>query len=353
MNMSGSDPKRFTIGISIGDPAGIGPEICVKALSHSHIYEKAIPVIYTDRAILEKALELTRKEFALNAISNAGSARGNFGTLDFIDTGFLKGGECKYGEVNAISGEASFQYVVSAIQSALAGETVAIVTGPISKEAINLSGHNFAGHTEILNHYTGVNHSSMLLSAGVLNVIHTTTHVSLKEACALITKERVYKTIRLAGTALMLMGKEKRGIGVAGLNPHSSENGLFGKEEAEAITPAIEQARSEGLNVQGPIPPDTVFVKALGGVYDIVVAMYHDQGHIPVKLSGFGIDPNTGLFTKMKGVNATIGLPIIRTSVDHGTAFDKAGKNEANEGSLVDAINMAVTFAKNRRNVSL
>ena len=169
----------------------------------------------------------------------------------------------------------------------------------------------------------------------------------MRQACGLITRERVLSVIRLAEKALRLMGREKRRIGVAGFNAHCSENGLFGDEEELAIIPAITAAKAEGLDVTGPVPPDTVFVKALGGQFDVVVAMYHDQGHIPLKLCGFKMDPQTGLYSQMSGINATIGLPIIRTSVDHGTAFGKAGKNRANEESLVDAINMAITFAEN------
>jgi 4-hydroxythreonine-4-phosphate dehydrogenase len=223
-----------------------------------------------------------------------------------------------------------------------------VVTGPINKEAINLAGHHYAGHTEIFADYTHTNNYGMLLSGGGLNVIHVTTHVSMREACDRITTDRVLEVIRLADRALQLMGKTPRRIGVAGCNPHASENGLFGDQEAKGIIPAIEAARAEGLDVTGPAPPDTVFVKALGGVFDVVVAMYHDQGHIPLKLCGFRLDQATGLFTQMSGVNTTIGLPIIRTSVDHGTAYDRAGKNQANEESLVEAIEMAVTFAKNR-----
>jgi len=227
------------------------------------------------------------------------------------------------------------------------GRIAGVVTGPISKEAINMAGHHYAGHTELFADYTKTKNYGMLLSGGGLNVIHVTTHVSMREACDLISKERVQRTIHLADRALKLMGRDKRRIAVAGLNAHSSENGLFGHEEADAIIPAIEASRAEGLDVTGPVPPDTVFVKALGGQFDVVVAMYHDQGHIPLKLSGFRMDPNTGLYSQMSGINATIGLPFIRTSVDHGTAYGKAGKNLANEESLVDAIDMAVTFAEN------
>ena len=336
------------LGISIGDPAGIGPEICIKALSHPEIHEKAVPVVYSDRRVLEDGLEVTGKNFSLRAVKDPRDALGESGVIDYVDAGVItQKGEYAYSTVGVKSGEASFRYVVNAIADALAGRTCGVVTGPINKEAINMAGHHYAGHTEIFADYTKTKNYGMLLSGGGLNVIHCTTHVSMREACDLITKERVLNVIHLAEKALRLMGREKRRIGVAGFNAHSSENGLFGHEEERAIIPAIETAKAEGLDVTGPVPPDTVFVKALGGQFDLVVAMYHDQGHIPLKLCGFRMDPQTGLYSQMSGINTTIGLPIIRTSVDHGTAFGKAGKNRANEESLVDAINMAVTFAEN------
>ncbi|MCL2319394.1 MAG: 4-hydroxythreonine-4-phosphate dehydrogenase PdxA [Treponema sp.] len=349
------------LGISIGDPAGIGPEICIKALCRPEIYEKALPVVYADKIVLQDGLEVTGKHFSLHPVNDPRDALGVIGTIDYVDAGVItQKGEYAYSTVGAKSGEASFQYVVSAIRDALAGKSNGVVTGPINKEAINMAGHHFAGHTEIFAEYTKTKNYGMLLSGGEprlsgsaessgggLNVIHCTTHVSMREACDLITRERVLDVIHLAEKALRLMGREKRRIAVAGLNAHSSENGLFGHEEERAIIPAVEAARKEGLDVTGPVPPDTVFVKALGGQFDVVVAMYHDQGHIPLKLMGFRMDPATGLYSQMSGINTTIGLPIIRTSVDHGTAFGKAGKNRANEESLVDAINMAVTFAEN------
>ncbi|GHU19481.1 4-hydroxythreonine-4-phosphate dehydrogenase [Betaproteobacteria bacterium] len=335
-------------GISIGDPSGIGPEIALKALSLPSVYEKAVPVVYADKIVLEDALEVTGKNFILNPIKNPRDAVGQLGTIDYIDAGVItKKGEYAYSTVGAKSGEASFQYVVNAIRDAMAGDTAGVVTGPINKEAINLAGHHYSGHTEIFADYTKTRNYGMLLSGGGLNVIHVSTHVSMRQACDLMTKERVLNVIHLADLALKLMGKESRRIGVAGFNAHSSENGLFGDQEAKGITPAIEAAQAEGLDVTGPVPPDTVFVKALGGQFDVVVAMYHDQGHIPLKLCGFRMDPKTGLYSTMSGINTTIGLPIIRTSVDHGTAFGKAGKNRANEESLVDAIDLAITFAKN------
>ena len=223
-----------------------------------------------------------------------------------------------------------------------------MATAPINKEALHLSGHNFSGHTEIFAHYTGAKEYAMLLVHGPLRVIHCTTHVSLRQACDLVRTPRVLETIRLAARALSELGIRNGRIAVAGLNPHSSDNGLFGEEEAREILPAVEAARAEGLDVTGPVPPDSVFVRALGGEFDIVVAMYHDQGHIPLKLAGFRMDPATGKYTSMSGINTTIGLPIIRTSVDHGTAFDRAGRGVANEGSMVEAIEVAVQMAKAR-----
>ena len=343
---------RPVLGISIGDPAGIGPEITLKALDRSEIYEKAVSVVYADRLVLEDAIGVTGKKLTLHPVKKPGEALGRPGTVDYIEAGvILRKGDYVYGKAGVKSGDAAFWYVVKAIEDAQAGTVDAVVTCPINKEAINLAGHHFAGHTEIFAHYTNTKNYGMLLSArngdSSLNVIHVTTHVSLRKACDLITKDRVLDTIRLAGLALTLMGGKTRRIAVAGLNPHSSENGLFGDEEGTAIIPAIEEAKAEGLEVSGPYPPDTVFVKALGGAFDIVVAMYHDQGHIPLKLCGFTMD-SPGSFSKMRGVNTTIGLPVIRTSVDHGTAFDIAGKNQSNEDSLLDAIDMAVRFCANR-----
>lgn len=342
---------RPVIGITAGDPSGIGPEICVKALAMDDVYGKAVPVVYSDRVVLEDALKITGKNFILNSIKKPDEALGKTGTIDFIDAGIIAGpGDYSHGSIGVKSGDASFAYIEKAIADTSSGAIAAVVTCPISKEAINLAGHHYAGHTEIFAAYTNTEDYGMLLSArsgsSVLNVIHVTTHVSLRRACELITEDRVYKTIVLADRALAMMGSKTRRIAVAGLNPHSSENGLFGSEEADAIMPAIRRAKSEGMDVTGPLPPDTVFVKTLGGQFDIAVAMYHDQGHIPLKLCGFVMGKDNAL-SEARGVNATIGLPIIRTSVDHGTAFDIAGRNIADEGSLLDAIDMAVMFAVN------
>ena len=228
------------------------------------------------------------------------------------------------------------------------GKVDATVTNPLNKEAMNLAGHHFSGHTEIYAYYTGTEHYTMMLAHKDLRVVHVSTHVSLREACDRVKKDRVLEVISIADKACRDMGIAKPRIGVAGLNPHCGEGGLFGREEIDEITPAIEAARTAGINAQGPIPPDTIFSKAIGGWYDIVVAMYHDQGHIPLKVVGFVYDREKQSWSAVEGVNITLGLPIIRTSVDHGTAFDQAGTGKANELSLKNAIEYAVRFAANR-----
>lgn len=333
------------IGITMGDPAGIGPEIALKALKNREIQQSCIPVIIGDRISIEDANRLTGLGWKLNPVKQVGDAKGAYGTADYLDLSLLGEGPVDYGKVRADYGHAAFQYIVTAIGLALEKKLHAVVTGPICKESIFLAGHHFAGHTEIFSHYTGTKDYAMMLIAGNLRVIHVTTHLSLRDACEMIKKERVLKTIYLADKAMKMIGLTQYKIGVAGLNPHSSENGLFGDEEGREIIPAIRLAQQEGISVEGPIPPDTVFVKAMAGMYDVVVAMYHDQGHIPLKLSGFRMDPKSGRFTSVSGINTTIGLPIIRTSVDHGTAFDKAGKNIANAESMEDALRLAVTMA--------
>jgi 4-hydroxythreonine-4-phosphate dehydrogenase len=340
--------KRPVLAITMGDPAGIGPEIAVKALSREEIREKCIPVVVGDYEPMREAVEFTRFGLKLNRIGCLSEAAGSTGTIDLIDMGYFSPRGWEYKKVSAPTGEASFKYVKKGIELAMAKEAHAVVTGPINKESINLAGYHFAGHTEIFAKLTGTTDYAMLLMSKTLRVIHVTTHVSMREACDCVTKERVLGVIRLAKEGMRLIGIEEPRIGVAGLNAHASENGLFGDEEQKWIRPAVEQARAEGVDADGPVPPDTVFVKAIGGMYDVVVAMYHDQGHIPLKLSGFKLDLATNRYTSMSGINTTIGLPIIRTSVDHGTAFGKAGEGRANEESMVDAIELAVTMAKHK-----
>jgi 4-hydroxythreonine-4-phosphate dehydrogenase len=260
-----------------------------------------------------------------------------------LDLGNVDLGRLVRGRVDPMAGKAAYEYVARAVDLALAGEIDAVVTAPLNKEALNAAGYHFAGHTEILAHLCQVRDVAMMLVSGGLRVSHVSTHVSLREACDRVKKERVLRVILLTDEALRRMGIASPRIAVAGLNPHASDGGLFGTEEAEEIAPAVQEAQARGLQVEGPLPPDTVFYRAVKGheigrsPFDAVVAMYHDQGHIPIKL--------LGLFD---GVNVTLGLPIIRTSVDHGTAFGKAGKGTASPVSMIAALKLAVQMARGR-----
>ena len=339
---------RPIIGISMGDPAGVGPEIAVKALLNEKLYKEAIPVIVGDLLPIEDAIQICGLDLRIHLISSIDEAEGHYGTIDLLDLARLDRTSWKYGEVSSAAGNAAYCYITEAIDLAMKGQIDAVVTGPINKESLNISGHHFSGHTEIFAKFTNTTDYAMLLTTPNLSVIHVTTHCSIRNACDKITEKRVYTVINLAQQALLDLGIASPRIGVAGLNPHSSENGLFGDEEEKIIVPAIRRSREAGIQVDGPIPPDTAFVKALAGQYDIIVAMYHDQGHIPIKLLGFRADANNQ-FSSVQGVNITVGLPIIRTSVDHGTAFDKAGQGTANEGSMVDACFAAALLARNKK----
>lgn len=339
---------RPVLAITMGDPAGIGAEVTVKALAHPEVYRDCIPVVIGSSEALADADRFSGTGLVLREVSSPAEALGQPGTLDYIDPKPLAAGVYEPGVLKAACGDAAFHYVSRGIELAKSGEAAAVVTGPLNKEALNLAGHHYDGHTEIFARFTGTEKYAMLLSSGTLRVIHVSTHVSLRDACGLVRAPRVLDTIHLAVRGLRELGIPNGRIAVAGLNPHASDGGLFGDEEEREIVPAVEAARKEGINVSGPIPPDSVFVRAMGGEFDIVVAMYHDQGHIPLKLAGFRMDPATGKYESMSGINTTIGLPIIRTSVDHGTAFDRAGRGIANEGSMLEAISVAVQMAHAR-----
>jgi 4-hydroxythreonine-4-phosphate dehydrogenase len=339
--------KRERIAITMGDPAGIGSEVVVKALTQKSVYEKCIPVVIGDYEALWDAIRFSGLNLSLNEVQAPEEAVGKLGVVDYINLNYLKPNSWNYKENSVLCGEASFQYVIYAIQLAKEGKVAAVITAPISKESINMAGHHYSGHTEIFAEYTGTKDFAMLLASDNLRVIHVTTHCALIEACRLIRKERVLKVIELANKACKMLGIENPKIGVAGLNPHCSENGLFGTEEASEIIPAVQMAQSQGIDVKGPESPDTVFVKCKAGIFDIVVAMYHDQGHIPLKLNGFQWNAAENKYSSVKGINTTIGLPIIRVSVDHGTAFGKAGEGRASADSLVEAIEVGLTMAGN------
>lgn len=322
------------LGLTVGDPAGIGPEIVLKAMQDPRIDVArlvaigSLEALRTARAVVPGAPEL-------NPLSDPGEARFAPGTLDVIAV--PSDVAVPTGRLSAEAGLIAYEGVERAVALALDGRIDGIVTAPLNKEAIALAGHPYPGHTEILAHLTGTRDFAMMLTALKLRVVHVTTHVGIREMLNRVTTERVLTTIRLAHQALRDMGLAAPSVGVAGLNPHAGEGGLFGDEEGRVIDPAIEQARAEGIDATGPWPADTLFGRAVAGDFDVAIAMFHDQGHIAVKVLGFET-----------GVNATIGLPIVRTSVDHGTAFDIAGTGRANHDSLVEAITVGAAMASAR-----
>jgi 4-phospho-D-threonate 3-dehydrogenase / 4-phospho-D-erythronate 3-dehydrogenase len=334
--------KNPIIGITMGDPAGIGAEIIVKALSRKGIYQKSRPIVIGSKSVMADAIEFTHSRLELNLIEDLSELKDEYGIIDLIDLKNITLNEFEYGKVNAKAGQASLDYIYKGIELAMSRQIDAVVTGPIHKESIKAAGSPYAGHTEIFATRTNTKDYAMMLADDHFRVIHVSTHVSLRKACDLVKKERVLTVIRLADKALKDLRVKNPKIGVAGLNPHAGEGGLFGREEIDEIIPAINEARKDGINVEGPIPPDTIFSKVLGKQYDIAVVMYHDQGHIPMKVTGFKYNKRTNKWSSMSGVNVTFGLPIIRTSVDHGVAFGKAGEGKANEESMVEAIKMAI-----------
>lgn len=333
------------IGITMGDASGIGPEIIAKALSTKDIHSICRPLIIGDARSMEKGVHISKVALRIKPIREVKEARFEDGVVNVIDLRNLGANELVMGQVSIAAGRASVEYIEKAVKLALQGQIQAIATAPINKEAINKAGFSYTGHTELLAHLTDSEDYAMMLIADSLRVVHVTTHVSLREACRSIQKERVFRVILLAHSALQNFGVTHPRIAVASLNPHGGEGGLFGSEEREEILPAIRRAKREGIDAFGPEPADTVFVKARGGAYDVVVAMYHDQGHIPIKLTGLKWEESEKKWKAVGGVNITIGLPIIRTSVDHGTAFGKAGKGTANPQSMIQAIKWAARLA--------
>lgn len=332
----------------MGDPAGIGPEIVARALSHQSTYEQCRPLVTGDAAIMQKAVELLQLPLTVHAISSVSEAKFEYGTIDVFDLHCVDLSTFAYGQVAAQCGNAAFVSIKKAIDLAMADEVDATVTAPLNKEALNLSGHHFDGHTEIYATFTNTKKYAMLLADEFLRVIHVSTHVSLREACDRVKKARIIEVTELINDACIQFGIEHPRIGIAGLNPHSSDNGLFGWEEEKEIIPAVQELTARGFNVVGPVPPDTLFAKAKCGQFDGCVAMYHDQGHIPFKVVGFNWNKETGKMDSVKGVNITLGLPIIRVSVDHGTAFDVAGKGVASEDAMMLSIDYATRMAHNR-----
>lgn len=339
--------QRPILGITMGDPAGVGPEIAAKALNHAKVYDMCKPLVIGDNKVMNDAVRIAGLPLKINTVSKVREAIFQYGTIDLIDLNNVDMNRLEYGKVSAMAGNAAFEAVRKVIRLALDKKIDVIITGPINKESINLAGHHYSGHTEILAHFTQTKDYSMMLVYNNFRVVHVSTHVSLREACNCVKKERVLKVIKLADAACKKIGILFPRVGVAGLNPHAGENCLFGYEERDEIIPAVEEARLLGINVQGPIAPDTIYPKAIGGWYDIVVSMYHDQGHIPLKAIGFSWNVKNGIWDSIGGVNITLGLPIIRSSVDHGTAFDIAGNGTASEFSMIHAIEYGVMLALN------
>ena len=344
-------PKKakMAIAITMGDAAGIGPEIIVKALERRDLRRQALPIVIGDGQTMEQALSIAKSNLKIQPIAEVEQARDDPESIPVLDLKNIDISKLTHGKVDPMPGKAAVEYIQKAVALAMEGRVKAIVTAPIHKEAINKAGFHYAGHTELLAQLTNTKEYAMLLAHGPFRVSHVTTHTSMRKACDRIKKDRVLTVIRLTYEVLKQLGIETPRIGVAGLNPHSGEDGLFGDEEKNEITPAIEEAKNKGWNVEGPVPPDTVFTKMKGKQYDAVVAMYHDQGHIAVKLVGFSMKPGGKEWDKMSGINMTMGLPIIRTSVDHGVAFGKAGEGRANPQSMVDAVKLAIQLAKQKK----
>ncbi len=323
------------VAVTMGDPTGIGPEIVAKVFGEGEGEgEERRALVVGDVAIMRRAVDLVGVPLRVNPVERAADARFAPGTIDVLAATDLDA-DLPIGAVDARGGGAAYEYVRRAVELAVADEVHAVATAPLNKEAMHLAGHRYPGHTEVLAELTGVRDYAMMLVTDDLRVVHVSTHVALSEAIRRVQFDRELTVIRLADRSLRLLGVEHPRVAVAGLNPHAGESGLFGPEDRDVIAPAVEAARAEGIDASGPWPPDTVFMQARQGRFDIVVVQYHDQGHIPIKLMGIE-----------DGVNVTVGLPFFRTSVDHGTAFDIAGTGRADHASMRAALDLAASLAR-------
>lgn len=331
--------RRPLIAITMGDAAGIGAEVIMKSLGHSEIYTLCRPLVIGDAERLRAAGRIVATALTVQVVPYTDIATTKFehGVVNCIDLGLIPA-DLPWGRLSPIAGAAAFRYVETATELAITHRIDAICTAPLNKEALHAGGYPYPGHTEMLAALTGVGEVSMMLTAPNLRVIHVTTHIGLIDAIARIEPGLVQRTIARGYGVLERVGVKRRRIGVCGINPHAGENGLFGHgEEAEKIAPAIAECRAKGWDVEGPLPADTLFFRASRGDFDMVVAMYHDQGHAPIKVLGIEA-----------GVNITVGLPVIRTSVDHGTAFDLAGTGTADERSMIEALRQAADLTITR-----
>ncbi|TIH28615.1 4-hydroxythreonine-4-phosphate dehydrogenase PdxA [Subtercola vilae] len=325
------------IALTMGDAAGVGPEIIVKAMADTEIRDIATLFVIGDRRRLQQAIDIVASPLSINAIAGPSEVSDHKDTIDVLDIPAIPD-DLAWGQLSATAGHGAFLFIEKAVELAMAGSIDAICTGPLNKEALHLGGHAYPGHTEMLAALAGVEEVSMMLTAPKMRVIHVTTHLGLIDAIAKIDGDRVYRTITRGNNLLVKAGIPRPRIAVAAINPHAGEGGLFGNgEEAEKIEPGVARAQADGLDVLGPLPADTLFYRAGRGDFDLVVAQYHDQGHIPVKVLGL-----------KNGVNVTVGLPFVRTSVDHGTAFDIAGKNIVDHEPLLEAIRQAADLSPER-----
>lgn len=323
--------KKSTIAITLGDPAGIGPEIVAKTFNVKELYDKANLLLVGDKFVLKRALDLTGLDLNVNIIENVEDGKYEYGTIDLIDLGIIREGY-DFGKVNAKCGEASYQYIRKAGELAMAGKVESVATSPINKESLRAANVPFIGHTEMFEDISGVHDPLTMFEVEGLRVFFLSRHLSLRDAINQVKYDRILDYIERCTEAMARLGLHGS-LAVAGLNPHSGEHGLFGNEEVEEVTPAIEEAQKRGFDVVGPIGADSVFAQALAGKYAAVLSLYHDQGHIATKTYNF-----------MKTISLTNSMPFLRTSVDHGTAYDVAGKNIASEVSMVEAVRLAAKY---------
>lgn len=327
--------NRPIIAVTMGDPSGIGPEVIAKALAEPGVYDMCRPVVIGNVACMEEAVQLVEARSTVRLVRAAQEALGNFGTVEVLDLGNLDPNEIRLGMISGVAGKAAVEWALEAGNLAIAGVVGAVATAPFNKESASLAGYKEVGHMELYQRLCGARDVATMLMSGTLRVVHLTTHRSLRYACDAVTQQNVYGKIDMTHCAFKGWGFKQPRIGVAALNPHASDGGLFGDEEETQIGPAVEKAKSQGWCVEGPIPCDVVFHQAIQGRFDVVLAMYHDQGHIPVKVHGFE-----------QSVSLNLGLPFIRTSVDHGTAFDIAGRGVANHEGMLEAIRVAASLAR-------
>ena len=319
----------------MGDAAGIGPEIAVKSLTNKEIYDVCKPVIVGDLDVIRKAVNITKSDVEINNIEDPENGVYKIGTIDIIDLNNIDADSLVYGEVSAKCGEAAYEYIKKSVELAMDKKVSALATTPINKESLKAAKVPYIGHTEMLEALSGSEDPLTMFEVKGMRIFFLTRHLSLKDAINQMTKERVHDYLLRCNKALERLGLDDRKFAVAGLNPHSGEGGLFGMEEVEEITPGIEMAKEDGIDVVGPVPADSVFYQALNGKYDAVLSLYHDQGHIAAKMTDFHMT-----------VSITNGLPFLRTSVDHGTAFDIAGQNIAESISMEECIKVAAEYAE-------